>query len=173
MNIKALVRPNIRTLQPYASARSLYKTGLFFDANENALGSVIESVDCTELNRYPDPKSSELRSKLAKFLGVDAKNVFAGNGSDEIIDLLVRLFVNPDERVIVMEPTYGVYKVAANTAGVIVKTCSLNKEFRMKNSTMKFSLRLLMINKPALGVRERINIGMAIKNISVWICNRV
>lgn len=136
MDIDSLVRPNIRTLQPYTSARSLYQTGVFFDANENALGSVINAAESTELNRYPDPNSFELRSSLAQFLGVDRKNVFAGNGSDEIIDLLIRLFVNPNEEIVILEPTYGMYKVAANIAGASVKTYLLNSEFQIDLKTL-------------------------------------
>lgn len=118
-------------MKPYSSARSLHQSGMFFDANENALGSTVTLEGVPELNRYPDPYSKKLRSALAKFLGIGDENIFAGNGSDEIIDLLIRLFVNPDESVLVVEPTYGMYKVAAETAGVGVETCSLNDNFQI------------------------------------------
>ncbi|MDP3965193.1 MAG: histidinol-phosphate transaminase [bacterium] len=129
--IDQLVRKNIRDMKPYSSARSLHQSGMFFDANENALGSTVTLEGVPELNRYPDPYSKKLRSALAKFLGIGDENIFAGNGSDEIIDLLIRLFVNPDESVLVVEPTYGMYKVAAETAGVGVETCSLNDNFQI------------------------------------------
>lgn len=129
--INKLVRKNIRDMKPYASARSLYQSGVFFDANENALGSAVTLEGIPELNRYPDPYSKNLRSALGKFLAVNEANIFAGNGSDEIIDLLVRVFVEPDESVLVIEPTYGMYKVAAETAGVGVLSCSLNNEFQI------------------------------------------
>ena len=115
--IDSLVRKNIKDLQPYSSARSLYQKGVFFDANENALGSAATLQGYPELNRYPDPYSKELRKALGEFLGVSEKNVFAGNGSDEIIDLLIRVFVEPSEEIVVLEPTYGMYKVAGDTAG--------------------------------------------------------
>lgn len=129
--IDSLVRKNIKDLQPYSSARSLYQKGVFFDANENALGSAVKINGVDELNRYPDPYSRELREALGEFLGVNEKNVFAGNGSDEIIDLLIRIFVEPSEEIIVLEPTYGMYKVSAETAGVKVKACSLNNKFQI------------------------------------------
>ncbi len=131
MNIDSLVRPNIRKLKPYSSARSLYQSGVFFDANENALRSAVELPGYPDLNRYPDPYSADLRKALANYLGVEQKNVFAGNGSDEVIDLLIRIFVNTDEAVAVMEPAYGMYRVAADTAGVEVVSCDLDKEFQI------------------------------------------
>ncbi len=131
MNIDSLVRPNIKTLQPYSSARSLYQSGVFFDANENAIGSSVKLPNYEELNRYPDPYSSKLRKALANFLGISVKNVFVGNGSDEAIDLLIRIFINPGESIVVLEPTYGMYRVAAETAGANVISCSLDKTFQI------------------------------------------
>lgn len=129
--INSLVRPNIRNLKPYSSARSLYQTGVFYDANENALGSVVEVSCYPELNRYPDPYSRDLRKALSEYASVDEKNIFAGNGADEAIDLLIRIFVNPDEEILIFEPTYGMYRVAADTAGVEVRTCPLDKNFQI------------------------------------------
>lgn len=131
MNIDSLVRPNIQKLKPYSSARSLYRSGVFFDANENAFGSSAELRDYSELNRYPDPYSLPLRSALSAYLGVQKENVFVGNGSDEVIDLLIRIFVNPGEAIAIMEPTYGMYRVAGETAGVEVLSYQLDSEFQI------------------------------------------
>ena len=129
--IDKLVRQNIRKLEPYRSARSLYKTGVFMDANENAFGSVVSAPGILELNRYPDPQSAELRAALAGYLDVAQENVFAGNGSDEVIDLLIRLFVNPGEAILIVEPTYGVYRVAGDIAGIDVNSVELENDFRL------------------------------------------
>jgi len=129
--IDQLVRKNVRDLKPYASARSLYTKGVFFDANENALGSVVELSGVPELNRYPDPTAGELRKAIAAYVGVEPKNIFVGNGSDEAIDLLIRVFVEPTEAVVILEPTYGMYRVAAETAGVEVRACFLTDDFRV------------------------------------------
>src|SRR3989338_1374008 len=129
--IDKLVRKNVKAMRPYTSARMLYQSGVFFDANENALGSAVALPGISELNRYPDPYSRELRKALGIFLNVSERNVFAGNGSDEIIDLLIRIFVNPGESVLVIAPTYGMYKVAAETAGAGVQSCSLNDNFQI------------------------------------------
>jgi histidinol-phosphate aminotransferase len=108
----------------------VYQKGVFMDANENPLGSVIDFNFDNELNRYPDPYSLGLRGLLGQFLGVSEKNIFVGNGSDEAIDLLIRLFVESDEEIIVSEPTYGMYKAAAKVCGVAVKNCPLTKDFQ-------------------------------------------
>lgn len=131
MNINSLVRPNIRRLKPYSSARSLYQSGMFFDANENAFGSSAGLPGYPGLNRYPDPYSSELRKMLADFIRTGTENIFAGNGSDEVIDLLIRVFAGPGDKVAIMEPTYGMYRVAADTAGIGVISLPLDKEFQL------------------------------------------
>ncbi len=129
--ITSLIRSHLRNFEPYRSARSLYQKGIFLDANENPFGSVVSASADTDLNRYPDPYSLDLRKALGRFFGMSKKNIFVGNGSDEAIDLLVRLFVEVDEEIIVMEPTYGVYKVAAEIAGVAVRNCSLTSDFQV------------------------------------------
>ena len=129
--IKSLVRSNLRDFKPYSSARSLYQRGVFMDANENSLGSVISTEYGSELNRYPDPLSMDLRKALGKFLDVPEKNIFVGSGSDEIIDLLIRLFVEQDEEIIFLEPSYGMYRVAAEVAGVNAKSCLLKADFEI------------------------------------------
>ncbi len=127
--IKSLIRSNLRNFQAYSSARSLYQKGVFMDANENSLGSVISTEYSSELNRYPDPLSMDLRNALGKFLNISEKNIFVGSGSDEIIDLLIRLFVEQGEEIIVLEPSYGMYRVAAEVAGVNVKSLLLKPDF--------------------------------------------
>ena len=129
--IASLIRSNLKKFKPYSSARSLYKKGLFFDANENALGSVVTTSLDDEINRYPDPQSISLRKALSAFLAVKEENIFVGNGSDEAIDLLVRLFVESDEEILVNEPTYGMYSVAAELANVRVNRCFLKKDFTL------------------------------------------
>lgn len=131
MNILSLIRSDLRNFKPYESARSLYPKGMFFDANENGFGSMVNISLDEELNRYPDPYSTELRGALAKFLDVCVENIFVGNGADEAIDLLIRLFVERDEEILLMEPTYGMYRVAANVAGVKVGTFALSANFTL------------------------------------------
>ncbi len=129
--IEQLIRKHLRSFSPYVSARSEVKHAeLFLDANELSLGSPV-SVDGIRLNRYPDPFQEALRSKLAARLGTKTENVFVGAGSDEVIDLLVRLFCEPSEKVMVMDPTYGVYRVAATINGNQVVEIPLDNNFQI------------------------------------------
>jgi histidinol-phosphate aminotransferase len=132
MNIEELVRPNIIKLKPYTSARSENMSGVLLDANENSLGAVIEVGDYTELNRYPDPFQKELRESLGNYLGIPRDNLFCGVGSDEIIDLLIRIFCEPgNDNAVILEPTYGMYHVACDINNVRVKQVCLNEEFQI------------------------------------------
>lgn len=131
MNIEDLVRKNIRALKPYHSARQDYLQGILLDANENAYGSVLEYEDI-QLNRYPDPFQQQLRSTLATLNGVSTENVFVGVGSDEVIDVLLRIFCEPQrDRVLLLEPTYGMYRVAASIQNACIDSCLLTEDFQI------------------------------------------
>ena len=128
-SIDELIRPNIRNLKPYRSARDDFSEGVLLDANENSLGSVVESEH--ELNRYPDPLQDKLREAWADLRGIDKHQVFLGVGSDEPIDLLIRMTCRPgDDNIIITPPTYGMYKVAADINNVEVKECRLDEQFQ-------------------------------------------
>ena len=93
--LEKLVRANIIALKPYSSARDEFngEAGIFLDANENPFG---------DFNRYPDPHQQTLKDKLKDLKQVSSKQIFIGNGSDEVIDLLIRIFCNPSlDKVIV------------------------------------------------------------------------
>ncbi len=129
--IKNLVRKNILQLKPYTSARDSFLEGILLDANENSLGPVIKEEKNLELNRYPDPSQNKVRKTLAEYLGVNKSKLFFGVGSDEIIDLLIRIFCVPGkDSVLIAEPTYGMYKVAADINNVKTLTVTLNKNFQ-------------------------------------------
>lgn len=139
MEINSLVRENIKKLKPYTSARQGYLSGILLDANENSFGSVVESD--LQLNRYPDPNQNILRDKLSNYLKIKKENLFVGVGSDEIIDLLVRIFCEPKiDNVIITEPTYGMYKVACDISNVEAKTVPLNNEFQLDINSIKNSV---------------------------------
>ncbi|MBI5727363.1 MAG: histidinol-phosphate transaminase [Ignavibacteriales bacterium] len=128
--IAGLIRENIKNLKPYTSARDLYSGGLLLDANENSFGSVV-SRDGLALNRYPDPHQKRLRQAVSLLTGVPENLLFFGVGSDEIIDLLLRIFCEPGrDKVIVFEPTYGMYRVAADINNVTVVELALSPDFQ-------------------------------------------
>ncbi len=125
--LKELVRPNIWQLAPYSSARNEYagkEASVFLDANENPYNK--------PLNRYPDPLQNELKVKLAAIKQVHPDNIFLGNGSDEAIDLVYRVFCRPGiDNVVAIEPTYGMYKVCADINDVAYRTVNLDPQFGM------------------------------------------
>ncbi len=130
MDLKKLLRDNIRNFKPYSSARDEYsgKEGMFLDANENAFGSVSKVLS----NRYPDPYQSDLKKKLSVLKGIRENQIFLGNGSDEAIDLLFRAFCRPGiDEVIIMPPTYGMYEVCANLNDIHVNKIPLTKDFEI------------------------------------------
>ncbi len=90
MKIDDLVRPNIRNLKPYTSARSQNLSGILLDANENPYN--LFDPESLQLNRYPDPNQNEIRTNLSEYLEIPVSRLFAGVGSDEIIDLLILKF---------------------------------------------------------------------------------
>lgn len=129
-DLQKLIRLNIKTLQPYSSARHEFtgKASVFLDANENAFGSPLEE----SFNRYPDPLQWQLKFQLARIKGVPAENIFVGNGSDEVIDLAYRIFCDPQkDNVIICPPTYGMYQVSANINDVAIKKVNLTPDFQL------------------------------------------
>src|SRR5437867_3495438 len=130
--IENLIRPHLKSFQPYKSARSeAHRADVFLDANELSLGSPV-SFDGLQLNRYPDPFQELLRSNLAGHVGTSSEMLFVGVGSDEIIDLLIRLLCEPStDAIAILEPTYGVYRVSANVNAVPIAAIQLDDEFQI------------------------------------------
>lgn len=124
-DLQSLVRPNIWALKPYSSARDEFwgDEGTFLDANENPFG---------KKNRYPDPHQRILKKALSEIKGIPVENICIGNGSDEIIDLVYRIFCEPQkDSVIICPPTYGMYEVSANINNVNIIRVPLNSEFEL------------------------------------------
>jgi len=120
-----LIRPNIAALVPYSSARSEYcgTAEIYLDANENSHGSAAGNG----FNRYPDPVQKQLRKRVATLFNVPEESVFLGNGSDEAIDLLFRIFCRPGiDEVIICPPTYGMYETAAAINDAVPTTFPAN-----------------------------------------------
>lgn len=130
--IDNLVRNNIKKLKPYTCARDLYSDGILLDANENSFGSSFQEFEELHLNRYPDPHQVDLRNAVSKLLNIKAEKLFFGVGSDEVIDLLIRIFCEPKEdQVMLLEPTYGMYKVACDINNVETVAPLLNDSFQI------------------------------------------
>lgn len=133
MNIENFTRENIKSMQAYSSARDEFKDTssemVFIDANENPFDN--------GLNRYPDPQQNLVKDELVKIKGVAKNQILLGNGSDEILDLIFRVFCEPKEdAVIALPPTYGMYKVLANTNDIELITVSLLEDFQPNVDTV-------------------------------------
>jgi len=125
-DINKLLRKNIRLLKPYSSARDEFsgEAIAFLDANENPFNS--------PWNRYPDPRQVKLKTRVGEIKNISVSKIFLGNGSDEPIDLLFRAFCEPGkDNVVSIHPTYGMYRVAADTNNVAVNLVSLSEEFEL------------------------------------------
>nr|WP_321357414.1 histidinol-phosphate transaminase [uncultured Draconibacterium sp.] len=131
MELNNLLRENIKNLKPYSSARDEYSGDamVFLDANENPFNE--------PYNRYPDPLQRIVKEKIAVIKKVGSENIFLGNGSDEPIDLLIRAFCEPGkDNVVTIDPTYGMYKVAADISGVELRKVSLTEDFQLNINDM-------------------------------------
>lgn len=129
-DLEKLIRPNIKKLTPYSSARDEFsgEAKVFLDANENSLGSPLTKW----YNRYPDPHQRAIKAKLMVIKGIAAEHIFLGNGSDECIDLLFRSFCEPgNDNCIICPPTYGMYEVSAHINDVEVRKAPLLDDFQL------------------------------------------
>ena len=129
--ITPLVRPNIAALAPYSTARDEYDgpIGIFLDANESPYNN--------GYNRYPDPHQAALKARIAPIKGVPVENLFLGNGSDEAIDLIYRIFCEPGkDNAVIMTPSYGMYGVAAAINDVAVRSVMLDADFNLDTEAL-------------------------------------
>ena len=175
-NLENLVRENIKRLTPYSSARKEF-TGVaqvFLDANENSFGSPLEQP----YNRYPDPLQLEIKSKISILQNVSASEIFIGNGSDEAIDLLFRIFCEPkNDNVLICPPTYGMYEVSAEINDVEIKRANLTADFQLDSEAIENEIdentKLLFICSPnnptgnALGREEILKLANIFQGIIV------
>lgn len=127
-SVEHLVRPNVLEMEAYSSARNEYEGGsatVFLDANESPFNAPI--------NRYPDPLQQQLKKKVGQMKGVGEKQLFLGNGSDEAIDLVFRVFCRSGvDNVVALEPTYGMYAVCAATNEVEYRRVPLEADYSFR-----------------------------------------
>lgn len=130
--LKELIRKNILALKPYSSARDEYagrQANVFLDANENPFNQ--------PFNRYPDPLQLELKQLIAPIKGVETSQIFFGNGSDEAIDLVYRVFCEPRiDNVVAIDPTYGMYETCADINDIEYRKVKLDISYQFKAETL-------------------------------------
>ena len=149
MNLNNLIRKNIKAMKPYSSSRDEFKDlkadMVFLDANENPFE--------TTLNRYPDPQQTALKELISKQKELPINQVLLGNGSDEVLDLIVRAFCEPNQdSILTLLPTYGMYSVLAQLNSIENIEVSLSKDFNINVDQVlkqvKPSTKLLFICSP-------------------------
>ena len=143
--LKDLCRENIWNLAPYSCARTEFagrNARVFLDANENPYND--------PYNRYPDPLQVELKKQISKIKGVAEEKIFLGNGSDEAIDLVYRVFCRPGkDNVVAIAPTYGMYEVCADINDVEYRSVLLDENYLkgpIKNPYTKEDYNALELN---------------------------
>jgi len=171
-SLEKLVRENIKKMTPYSSARHEFTgdASIFLDANENSFGSPLPD----NFNRYPDPLQKEVKEKLAQIKGVPAQNIFLGNGSDEAIDLLYRIFCEPGrDNAIIFPPTYGMYEVCAEMNNVKVKKVNLTNDYQLNIDAIEEAIdpftKLIFIcspNNPTGNSINRADIEIILNNFN-------
>lgn len=135
--LEELVRPNIWRLEPYSSARDEYKgkrANVFLDANENPFP--------TQINRYPDPRQLEVKRMISQIKPVKSTDqIFLGNGSDEPIDLVFRIFCRPGvDNVVAIEPTYGMYSICAHINDVEYRRVHLTQDWQIDEAALSAAI---------------------------------
>jgi len=151
MNFKTFILEHIWNLKPYSSARDEFKgkEGVFLDANENPVGSGLSE----KWNRYPDPLQIAIKEQIATIKSCHTDQIFLGNGSDEAIDLIMRMTCQSGvHNIILCPPTYGMYEVSASINNIEQRKVSLTKDYQLDVAGILQSIdentRLLFICSP-------------------------
>jgi histidinol-phosphate aminotransferase len=165
MNLQDWVRPNIFNLKPYSCARDEFKgeAEAYLDANENPLNA--------PYNRYPDPLQKELKTKVAALKCIDPEWLFFGNGSDEPIDLVVRIFCEPRvDNIVAIDPTYGMYGVCADVNDVEYRKVLLNEDYTLDASAVLAATdahtKLIFLCSPNNPTGNDLNMGEMLRIIN-------
>lgn len=157
-NLESIIRPNILALHPYRCARDDYSEGILLDANENSLGHSIhpnetakktelDEIEELDLHRYPSPSHEPIKSRIADIRNLPGPgHIFLGVGSDEVLDLLIRIVVKPggQEKILITPPTYGMYSVCAqiNDVGIVKVPLQLEPTHGEGGENGRFSLQV-------------------------------
>ncbi|MDA8333928.1 MAG: histidinol-phosphate transaminase [Peptococcaceae bacterium] len=152
-----LVKKNVALLDPYVPG---YQPGreekvVKLNTNENpyppspAVGRCLEGLNPADLRLYPDPSARALRKTLARVYGVDAANVFCGNGSDELIALVFRTFLEPDDIVLFPYPSYSVYRAQAELHGIRCKAVETAADFQVRpDDYLRYPGKVILLANP-------------------------
>ena len=160
MIFQNFILEHIWNLKPYSSARDEFKgkEGVFLDANENPIGSGVPE----KWNRYPDPLQIEIKEQLASIKSCSTEQIFLGNGSDEAIDLIMRMTCQSGiHNIILCPPTYGMYEVSASINHIEQRKVSLLMNYQLDVAgileAIDSNTRLLFICSPNNPTGNKLN----------------
>lgn len=153
-HIRDLLVPHIRRLRPYQGVDPMEVLAeiagipaekvIRLNGNENPYGPsprVAQALGKFQhYNHYPDPEQRRLRQALSTYLGVSPDWIVAGNGSDELIDMLTRMFVGPGDNVIIPAPTFGMYAVSAEVNGGEAVAVARDQRFEIDVEGVKLAV---------------------------------
>lgn len=126
--IEQWVRPNVLAMKPYSSAKSEFNAysedWTFLDANESPYNNTV--------NRYPDPGQQALKEAIATIKGLNTEQMILGNGSDEVLDMIFRVFFEPGiDNIVINLPTFGMFKVLAQVNNVELQEVAMTTDFEL------------------------------------------
>jgi histidinol-phosphate aminotransferase len=161
MDLKNLLRANLKNFAAYVPGEQPQGDGwIKLNTNENPYPPIPEILEeikdavNVRINRYPDPLGLEVRKALLNQLLRDQNTltnrntVFIGNGCDEILEIVFKVFIDPGDEVVFFYPTYGMYKVLASLYNAKEKEIKLNDDFSFPDSAFAAKGKLLFINSP-------------------------
>lgn len=160
MELSTIIRPNILALAPYSCARDEFKgeASVYVDANENPYNNGV--------NRYPEPLQPEVKRLMAPLKGVGEEQIFLGNGSDEAIDLVYRIFCRPGtDNVVAISPSYGMYKVCADVNDIEYRAVPLIAKENSNRQIVNCPIVQYQIDRE--GIRARVDQNTKV----IWICS--
>ncbi|MCD6460458.1 histidinol-phosphate transaminase [bacterium] len=148
-------RKNVIDMQGYVPGKQLNDLDIIkLNTNENpypppenvisALKNAIES----KLNLYPDPLAVDLRKKIAMLYNLDPSQIIAGNGSDEILSIIFRSFVDPKDKVVLFNPTYTLYYTLANSVDADIISYNLDSNFDIPEEIFSVKCKICFIPNP-------------------------
>ncbi|MFX0040556.1 MAG: histidinol-phosphate transaminase [Promethearchaeota archaeon] len=161
MELNKLIRENLRKYSAYETFEQPVEDGwLTLNTNENPFPPLpevlndIKNAINQKLRHYPDPTSFELRKEILNILLRDKdtltnrNSIFIGNGSDEIFDVIFKVFIDPGDEIVIFYPTYGLYKVLGTLYNAKINEIQLNEDFSIPDNAFSTKGKLMFINSP-------------------------
>ena len=159
-NLKAFIPKHILNMHAYTPGLQLNTKIIKLNTNENPyplpdfiLEEIQKIVVESQFHLYPNPKSENLRNKLAEIYKKNQNNILIGNGSDDVISIVFRTFLQPNDKILILEPSYSLYPVLANALNVETIRVPLKKDFTVDMEHLidfnkKFNPKLVVITNP-------------------------